>query len=352
MAFAGVEMSIEIDPDAIRNAGKGLDKFVVPDLKKLNDRMLAAYPITFPGFGLALLAVEGYYNEVCMYHAGNLKAGSAVAGAVADGLFKTAENWQTAETVNATGFMAPPGKSDTVSWTGGLGATSWATQGDLSKSSGAEATTAIIEWGLLAACEVVALGCAALSPPFLVVPIVFSGLMANFTSIWETSRDIREIASDLGSPTIAQFHDITLGPNGAVSGWKDTSVQEFTRKVEEILAELDQTKECLYLVAEFLTSLLEVLSALWVAFIAFIPPFFAALSTLDATGVGVTVSAVLGAMATAGWTTVLAIVMGAIAGLVTLISGFFGNLASLHMMDSGRDGVPDLQQIKIEWAST
>lgn len=345
-------MSIEIDPEAIRNAGKGLDKYVVPDLKKLNDRMLAAYPITFPGFGVALLPVEAYYNEVCMYHAGNLKAGSDVAGAVADGLFKTAENWQTAETVNATGFMAPPGKSDTASWTGGLGATSWATQGDLSGSTGLESTTAIIEWGLMGACMVVALGCAALSPPFIVVPIIATGLMANFTSIWQASRDIREIASDLSSPTIAQFRDITLGPNGAVSGWKDSSVQEFTRKVEEIAAELDQTKECLDLVAEFLMSLLEVLTAVWIAFIAFIPPFFAALSALDATGVGVTVSAVLGAMAAAGWTSVFAMVMAAIAGLVTFIKGFFGDLASLHMMDTGRDGVPDLQQIKIEWASS
>jgi hypothetical protein len=248
--------------------------------------------------------------------------------------------------------MAPPSKSDTVSWTGGMGATSWATGGDLSKSSGLETTTAIVEYSVMGACMVMALGCAVLSPPFVVVPIIATGLMANFASIWEASRDIREIASDLSSPTIAQFRDITLGPNGAVSGWKDSSVQEFTRKVEEIAAELDQTKECLDMVSEFLTSLLTVLAAVWVAFIAFIPPFFAALSTLDATGVGVTVAAALGAMAAAGWSTVFAGVMAAIATFVTLISGFFGDLASLHMMDTGRDGVPDLQQIKIEWASS
>lgn len=338
-------MAIDINPKALLNAADGLDRYIAPELESAASRLTTAYPIAFPGFGVLMLPIEAYYNEVCQYHAENLKAGKAAVEAVAGGLRRTVRNYEHAEQVHVEMFLAKPTAADEVTYTEGLAATSFANGGNMAGQNGLETTATVVEYATMAACMMMAMGCAALAPPYAVVPLTAAGLMANLPSMLSAARDISQIASELNSGTIAQLRDYL-----SIPGWFDSSVVAFKQVANEVIGELTQAAACLQAVADFLMAVALVISGFWVAFVSFTPVFLVQLGTVTATGVGAAVAQAIGAAAAAIWMTSVIGVFAMVGGMLAALANLVREMVPLVKMDNS-DSTPDLKQVKIAWSS-
>jgi hypothetical protein len=346
-------MTIKINPATIRNAAIGLERSVAPDLQSLAGRLEHAYPVLVPAFGVALLPVEAYYNQVALYHVENLKAGQAAVEAMVRGLRLTADNYQTAEEVNVTNLLGTPSKDSDVSYGDGFRHSAWNDQSAetyYAANAGAEATS-VVEVIAMSAGVVLAAACAAVSWPFGIVVAGATCLVANVVSMLDVAADLDVFASDFADPTISRYNDYTTGPSGATIGWEDSSVADFIRSAHELGGELGQSQECIKAWAGFLRAVAAALTGLWVAFLAFLPAFFAAVAATAATGFGVPAAEAMGALAAAGWSGVFAMVLAAIGAMVAIVGTVLGAVSGIQTMDTQGDNVPDLKQIRLEWTT-
>ena len=349
---------VEVDPAQLRNAAAGLRADVIPGLKSIADRFQTGYLLDQPGMGIAGSFVEAYYLQVAAYHLANLQAGVTVVEAVARGLDITVRNYEHNENVNATNLLAAPMAQDSAPgyWSSYGDAGMWRGH-DTDIHSTAGGLFGAIDLTVMGAAEMMALMCAVLAPPAVVVPIVAVLLTANLGSMLSVANTLDAIASDLDAPPIKAFNDYTVGPNGATVGWKDSSKTGFETVAQNIWGELGQVRDGIKLLADFLRAVATVYTGLWSFFVGFIPALLATLTAEDATVVGAPVAEAEGAAASGIAGGAFAAVMAALGTLITAAGGFMVTTSTgLNTFDFGAnskaDNIPDLKQLKIEWVTT
>jgi hypothetical protein len=349
---------VEVDPAALRNAAAGLRADVIPGLKGVADRFQTGHLLDQPGMGIGGSFIEAYYLQVAAYHLANLRAGVTVVEAVANGLDTTVRNYEHNENINATNLLAPPMAQDSAPgyWSSYGDAGMWRGH-DTDIHSAAGGLFGAIDLAVMGGAEMMALLCAVLAPPAVVVPIIAVLLTANLGTMLSVANTLDGIASDLDAPPVKAFNDYTLGPAGATLGWKDNSVAEFRSVAQNIYGELCQVRDGIKQLADFLRAVATVYTGFWAFFIGFIPALLATLTAEDATVVGAPVAEAEGAAASGIAGGAFAIVMTALGTLVTGAGGVMvATSASLNTFDFGANGkaddIPDLKQLKIEWATT
>lgn len=338
-------MVIKVNPANLCNAASGMERYTASELKSLGDRLQNSYLLVGPGMGIALSAIEGYYNQVCAYHSENLTAGVAAVESVAAGLRQTASNCQAAEQVNYTGLTGETTSSDVVSF----GDAFMRIDAEPESPSGLEEFGKMVDCTVMGGCVALAALCSGISWPFAVVPALAALMVANLPSIFSTATDLEEIASNIDNPTLSGFRTFAAA---AVAGWEDLSRPDYEHTVAELAAEISQVKEALIAAAAFLRSIGTALVGFWVALVAFLPAFFAALAAVATTGVGIPAAEAMGVVAAGAWVGVFTKVIGVIGICATLTGAVMSAASGLKKFDVQRDDIPDLKQIKIRWASS
>ena len=346
---------IEINPAQLTNAALGLDRFVVTDLEEAARRLAASYRLEPPGLGALLSFAEGYYNSVADYQLRNLESAVEVVQAVAVGLRRTVANYHAAEQANVDMFLAPG--ADPGGYLDGLGDAGiprlFTDPLDGMEGFG-DGAAELLTVTTQAMFVTLGISTAAMAPDYLPAPLTAAAMVANGFSIVEAARELGAVAATLEGSVIKKFDGYAAG---ATVGWVDASVVEYRNVVTEVSRELGQVQKAVSAMSASLLAVAGLLTAFWLAFMAFTAEFFVVILDLTLTAIGPQalvlqpIIQALGAAASASWLTATGTVITVATAAVTLLSGVVKEFAAVQTFDEQGDGTPDLRQVRIAWHS-
>jgi hypothetical protein len=341
---------IEIVPEALLAAAAALEKFARPDLDQVTDKFASSYRVDPPGWSIILSGFEAQFNAVGDYQVKNLRAGSEAIGAVAAGLRKTVDNYNRAEKANVEMFLGSPSQDGEGLGAGWLdtGAVRAFTQGFTDN------IPEIVDVGAQIALVTLACATSTMTEPYWVTATTAALMIANAVSMFECAQALNA-ADKMFTDHAKKSYDTYTGD--ATKGWNDNSVIEYQRVIAELGGELDDAEKAIASMAGALMTVLGLLAAFWIAFMAFNIPFFQFILNLTIAAVGPQALVIepviqsLGALASASWLTATGTVVTVVAACATMLFGVLKEFGGVQTFDKQGDSTPDIRQIKIAWHS-
>ncbi|WP_163512268.1 hypothetical protein [Fodinicola acaciae] len=346
----------KVNSNNLRSAAGVLDGQLKKDLQEIVTNLTNGSQIDAPGFGAAFSFLEAAYIQQMDYLIKNLSAGVSLFHQIGSNLTTAANNYDRVENVHVRGFSAGT-KYHEDSYGDALGDTGIVrTATDIGSS--VDPTTAIgVAGGLALEAQIAILAimgvCSALEPTCIVAAIALGTCLARIDSIWSASDTILTASSTLTTDIVKRFDAQVVLARG---GWEGDAVNKFTDWMNKVSAELTQAADSLKIIGTALRVFAGALVVLWLFLAKLALPLLTFLISLlpfkafpPTTAEAEAASVEAGTATSATTSTSVGVVAGIAAAAGAVIQAVFSALSSFTLSDSGKQGVPDLQEFVISW---
>jgi uncharacterized protein YukE len=346
----------KVNSTNLKSAAAVLDGQLATDLQQLITTLTSGTQISAPGFGVAFSFLEASYIQQMDYLTKNLQAGVALFHQLGSHLTTAANNYDRVEDVHIRGFSAGTNYKE-VSYGDALGKSSNVAAAKDLGSHVDPAVVAAVGGGLALEAQMAILGvmgvCSALEPSCIVGAILLGTCLARIDQIWSASSAILAASSELSTDIVKRFDaQVVL----ARSGWEGPAVNKFADLMNKVSAEFTQAAESLKTIGTALRVFAGALVVLWIflaklaypllTFLIGLLPFKAFPPTAPAAEAA---SVEAGATSSAATSTSVGVIAGIAGAVGAVLEAVLSALGSFTLNDSGKQGVPDLQEFVISW---
>jgi hypothetical protein len=337
--------NFKVDPAKLRDSARQLSGPVASGYANSAITLRDKGKIDMPGFGIALSTVEAAYASRLDFMELDVQGAHDVVTEIASRLTQTAAEYERGENLNIAGF---DGKGSAPESFGS------AFLGALGNSAAPGIATGALEVSVILLCAGSLETCAGLCPTFIPAAIAIPLFVCNIPSIIEAGAGLINEAAHIRDVLNSAFLTMCVNARG---DWSGEGASDFALLTTKVKGHMDTLAVYIDTVGKVLEAIGGALIALWIGLIAIAGPFLVWLIAMrlaeasppwlqDAVLEPIIEGA--GAILSTGILTTLAAVTeagGAIAALLTGISGQL--LSAFALPDSGKGGVPDMQEFHV-----
>jgi uncharacterized protein YukE len=338
--------NFKVDPAKLRDSAKHMSQQLAPGYANSATTLRAKGKVDMPGFGIALSLVEAAYSSKLDFMALDVQGAHDVTTEIADRLNQTAAEYDKGENLNVKGFDGKGTEAE------GFGS---AFLGALGNTVPAGVVAAGLELGVILACAGSLETCAGLCPTFIPAAIAIPLFICNIPSIIEAGAALSAESKHIKGVLNADYQTLCDAASG---DWEGEGATNFKLLTNKIKSHMDDLGDYIGTVGTVLETIGGILIALWVGLIALAVPFLVWLIAMrlaeasppwlqDAVlepiidGAGVVIGTSI--------LTTLAGVETGVSAVAAVLSGAGSQmLGLLTPPDSGKGGVPDMQEFHVD----